>query len=183
MYGWGYSFSMLQMWQMLQMFIQVHFGTFCDTFWHIQDSRRIRHLRRTSTQSHALTVIARNACPGTQASSPAKIRLRWLFFFLLSLIAVLISLVACKSPATLTNDTQHRTRDSNYHTTIHRIETHDTIILGYYPSAQPKLSNSKLSNCQIDYSPFCATHARRSATSRIRVSVSVTMPPSGPGSI
>ena len=87
--------------------------------------------------------------PGTQASSPAKIRLRWLFFFLLSLIAVLISLASCKSPATLTNDTQHRTRDSNYHATIHRIETHDTIILGYYPSAQPKLSNSKLSNCPI----------------------------------
>ena len=68
--------------------------------------------------------------PGTQASSPAKIRLRWLFFFLLSLIAVLISLVACKSPATLTNDTQHHTRDSNYHATVHRIETHDTIIFG-----------------------------------------------------
>ena len=30
MCGWGYSFSMLQMWQMLQMFIQVilsHFAT------------------------------------------------------------------------------------------------------------------------------------------------------------
>ena len=48
--------------------IQVHFVAFCDTFWHIQDSRRIRHLRRTSTQNHTLTVIARNACPGTQAS-------------------------------------------------------------------------------------------------------------------
>ena len=86
--------------------------------------------------------------PGTQASSPAKTRLRWLFFFLLFLL--LLALVAsCKSPATLTNDTQHRTRDSNYHATVQRIETHDTIILGYYPSAQPKLSNSKLSNCPI----------------------------------
>ena len=69
------------------------------------------------------------------------------YAFLLCIIAVLLS--SCKSPATLTNDTQHRTRDSNYHATVHRIETHDTIILGYYPSAQPKLSNSKLSNCPI----------------------------------
>ena len=67
----------------------------------------------------------------------------------LLLFFLLISLVACKSPATLTNDTQHRTRDSNYHATLHRIETHDTIIMGYYPSAQLKLSNSKLSNCPI----------------------------------
>ena len=68
---------------------------------------------------------------------------------ILLLFFLLLSLVACKSPATLTNDTQHRTRDSNYHATVHRIETHDTIIMGYYPSAQPKLSNSKLSNCPI----------------------------------
>ena len=66
-----------------------------------------------------------------------------LFLLLLALVA------SCKSPATLTNDTQHHTRDSNYHASIQRIETHDTIILGYYPSAQPKLSNSKLSNCPI----------------------------------
>ena len=66
-----------------------------------------------------------------------------LFLLLLALVA------SCKSPATLTNDTQHHTRDSNYHASIQRIETHDTIILGYYPSAQPKLSNSKLSNCPL----------------------------------
>ena len=48
----------------------------------------------------------------------------------LLLFFLLISLVACKSPATLTNDTQHHTRDSNYHATVHRIETHDTIVLG-----------------------------------------------------
>ena len=67
--------------------------------------------------------------PGTQASSPAKTRLRWLFFFLLFLL--LLALVAsCKSPATLTNDTQHHTRDSNYHASIQRIETHDTIVIG-----------------------------------------------------
>ena len=68
---------------------------------------------------------------------------------ILLLFFLLLSLTSCKSHATLTNDTQHHTRDSNYHATIHRIETHDTIILGYYPSAQPKLSNSKLSNCPI----------------------------------
>ena len=49
---------------------------------------------------------------------------------ILLLFFLLISLVACKSPATLTNDTQHRTRDSNYHATVHRIETHDTIVIG-----------------------------------------------------
>ena len=75
--------------------------------------------------------------------------------FLFTIVAILLLLLlislftSCKTPATLTNDTQHHTRDSNYHATIHRIETHDTIILGYYPSAQPKLSNSKLSNCPI----------------------------------
>lgn len=38
MWGWGYSFSMLQMWQMLQMCILSHFATkhrnfvaFCDS--------------------------------------------------------------------------------------------------------------------------------------------------------
>ena len=55
----------------------------------------------------------------------------------LLLFFLLISLVACKSPATLTNDTQHRTRDSNYHATVHRIETHDTIIIGPYPKTLP----------------------------------------------
>ena len=69
---------------------------------------------------------------------------------ILLLFLLLISFfTSCKTPATLTNDTQHHTRDSNYHATVHRIETHDTIIMGYYPSAQPKLSNSKLSNCPI----------------------------------
>ena len=55
----------------------------------------------------------------------------------LLLFFLLISLVACKSPATLTNDTQHRTRDSNYHATVHRIETHDTIVIGPYPKTLP----------------------------------------------
>ena len=81
-------------------------------------------------------------------ASISKHRLAVAFIALL-LFFLLISLVACKSPATLTNDTQHRTLDSNYHASIQRIETHDTIILGYYPSAQPKLSNCKLSNCPI----------------------------------
>ena len=47
------------------------------------------------------------------------------------LLLLLLSLVACKTPATLTNDTQHR--DSNYHATVHRIETHDTIIIRTLP--------------------------------------------------
>ena len=46
------------------------------------------------------------------------------------IILLLIWLSSRKSPATLTNDTQHRARDSTYHTTIHRIETHDTIVMG-----------------------------------------------------
>ena len=49
------------------------------------------------------------------------------------LLLLLLSLVACKTPATLTNDTQHRARDSNYHATVHRIETHDTIIIRPLP--------------------------------------------------
>lgn len=53
------------------------------------------------------------------------------------LILLLLSLTSCKSPATLTNDTQHRTRDSTYHASIQRIETHDTIIIG--PSKSPLL--------------------------------------------
>ena len=110
---------------------------------------RLRNRPGTQASTGDAGVSPAVKCPGTQASSPAKIRLRWLFFFLLSLIAVLISLVACKSPAVITNTDSHHTRDSNYHASIQRIETHDTIILGYYPSAQPKLSNSKLSNCPI----------------------------------
>ena len=54
----------------------------------------------------------------------------------LLLFLLLISLVACKTPATLTNDTQHHTRDSNYHASIQRIETHDTIVIGI-PSTLP----------------------------------------------
>ena len=50
----------------------------------------------------------------------------------ISLLLLLISLfTSCKTPATLTNDTQHR--DSNYHATVHRIETHDTIIIRTLP--------------------------------------------------
>ena len=52
----------------------------------------------------------------------------------ISLLLLLISLfTSCKTPATLTNDTQHHTRDSNYHATVHRIETHDTIIIRTLP--------------------------------------------------
>lgn len=63
-----------------------------------------------------------------------------LFLLLLALVA------SCKSPATLTNDTRHRTRDSNYHATVHRIETHDTIVLGlplHYHKKYCRDSNGK----------------------------------------
>ena len=66
---------------------------------------------------------------------------------ILLLFFLLISLVACKSPATLTNDTQHRTRDSNYHATIHRIETHDTIVIGI-PSTLPLCRGSRRGSCE-----------------------------------
>ena len=64
---------------------------------------------------------------------------------ILLLFFLLISLVACKSPATLTNDTQHYARDSNYHATLHRIETHDTIVIGI---PTPSLSGVPTSNAQ-----------------------------------
>ena len=66
---------------------------------------------------------------------------------ILLLFFLLISLVACKSPATLTNDTQHRTRDSNYHATLHRIETHDTIVIGI-PSTLPLCRGSRRGSCE-----------------------------------
>ena len=59
------------------------------------------------------------------------------------LFLFLLSLVACKSPAVITNDTQHRARDSNYHATVHRIETHDTIIIRILPPP-PRPSKSPL---------------------------------------
>ena len=74
---------------------------------------------------------------GTQPQRDKEKFAKYLIPIALLLFFLLISLVACKSPATLTNDTQHRTRDSNYHATIHRIETHDTIIIGPYPKTLP----------------------------------------------
>ena len=52
-----------------------------------------------------------------------------LFLLLLALVA------SCKTPATLTNNESHHDRDSTRHTTVHRIETHDTIVIG--PSKSP----------------------------------------------
>ena len=62
---------------------------------------------------------------------------------LLFLIAVLLS--SCKPPATLTNNESHHARDSTYHATVHRIETHDTIVIG--PSKSPLKGD-------FGYSPF-----------------------------
>ena len=54
---------------------------------------------------------------------------------ILLLLLLLISLfTSCKTPATLTNTDSHHTRDSNYHASIQRIETHDTIVIGVLPS-------------------------------------------------
>ena len=69
--------------------------------------------------------------------------------YLIPAFFVILSLSSCKSPATLTNDTQHCARDSTRHTTIHRIETHDTIIIGHYPSTHLYSSSHQLSNYPI----------------------------------
>ena len=81
---------------------------------------------------------------------PSLIRIVFTILALFSFFVILsIALSSCKTPATLTNTDHHHTRDSTRHASIQRIETHDTIILGYFPSAQPNLSNSKLSNSPI----------------------------------
>ena len=111
----------------------------------------------TSKLNKARTAL----CPGAQPNSPAsperrgggtgagwytrlqaalnnKTAIRFAKYLIpitiLLLFFLLLSLTSCKSPATLTNDPQHHTRYSNYHATVHRIETHDTIIIiGPYP--------------------------------------------------
>ena len=55
------------------------------------------------------------------------------YAFLLCIIAVLLS--SCKTPAVITNNESNHTRDSIYHASIQRIETHDTIVIG--PSKSP----------------------------------------------
>ena len=106
-------------------------------------------------------------CPGAQPNSPAsperrgggtgagwytrlqaalnnKTAIRFAKYLIpitiLLLFFLLLSITSCKTPATLTNDTQHHTRDSNYHASIQRIETHDTIVIGPLRT----LSNSPL---------------------------------------
>ena len=66
---------------------------------------------------------------------------------ILLLFFLLLSLTSCKSPATLTNDTHHHTRDSNYHASIQRIETHDTIVIGI-PSTLPLCRGSRRGSCE-----------------------------------
>ena len=103
-------------------------------------------------------------CPGAQPNSPAsperrgggtgagwytrlqaalnnKTAIRFAKYLIpitiLLLLLLLISLfTSCKTPATLTNTDSHHTRDSNYHASIQRIETHDTIVIGI-PSTLP----------------------------------------------
>ena len=107
----------------------------------------------TSLLNKARTAL----CPGAQPNSPAsperrgggtgagwytrlqaalnnKTAIRFAKYLIpitiLLLFFLLLSLTSCKSPATLTSDTQHRAQDSTYRATVHRIETHDTIIFG-----------------------------------------------------
>ena len=115
----------------------------------------------TSRLNKARTAL----CPGAQPNSPAsperrgggtgagwytrlqaalnnKTAIRFAKYLipitiLLLLFLLLISLfTSCKTPATLTNIDSHHTRDSNYHASIQRIETHDTIVIGI-PSTLP----------------------------------------------
>ena len=77
---------------------------------------------------------------------PSLIRIVITILVLFSFFVILsIYLPSCKSPATLTSDTQHHARDSTRHTTVHRIETHDTIIFGapsiQYPSPILRISD------------------------------------------
>ena len=72
---------------------------------------------------------------------PSFIRIVITVLVLFSFFVILsIYLPSCKSPATLTSDTQHHARDSTRHTTVHRIETHDTIVIG--PSKSPLKGDS-----------------------------------------
>ena len=64
-----------------------------------------------------------------------------LFLLLLALVA------SCKTPATLTNNESHLARDSTRHTTVHRIETHDTIVIGI-PSTLPLCRGSRRGSCE-----------------------------------
>ena len=82
------------------------------------------------------------AIHNTTALKLAKYLIPAILLFLL-----LLSLVACKTPPTLTNDTQHHTRDSNYHASIQRIETHDTIVIGI-PSTLPLCRGSRRGSCE-----------------------------------
>ena len=114
-------------------------------------------------------------CPGAQPNSPAsperrgggtgagwytrlqaalnnKTAIRFAKYLIpitiLLLFFLLLSLTSCKSPAVITNNESHRTRDSNYHASVQRIETHDTIIFGApsieYPSPIIRISDRKI---------------------------------------
>ena len=56
MWGWGYSFSMWQMLQMCQMLSKC-ISPYAYHAYLCQNSRRIRHFRRPSTENHTLPVI------------------------------------------------------------------------------------------------------------------------------
>ena len=106
----------------------------------------------TSKLNKARTAL----CPGAQPNSPASPERRgggtgagwytrlqaalnnktaigfakYLIPAILLFLLLLSFFTSCKTPATLTNDTQRHTQDSTFRATVHRIETHDTIIFG-----------------------------------------------------
>ena len=116
---------------------------------------------KTNPLTSRLNKARTTLCPGAQPNSPAsperrgggtgagwytrlqaalnnKTAIRFAKYLIpitiLLLFFLLLSLSSCKTPATLTNTDSHHTRDSNYHASIQRIETHDTIVIGVLPS-------------------------------------------------
>ena len=104
-----------------------------------------------TAQPNSPALAGRGQGRGQQAGTPAhpdnKTPIKFAKYLIPAavIILLLIWLSSCKSPATLTSDTQHRARDSTRHTTIHRIETHDTIVIR--PSKSPLKGD-------FGYSPF-----------------------------
>ena len=95
----------------------------------------------------------------------------FIIIYMYLVVFIALFLTSCKSPATLTNNTQHRTRDSNYHSSIQRIETHDTIVLGlplHYHKKYCRDSNGKAvlepfagGNLLPDYLPLIRVSDRK----------------------
>ena len=106
---------------------------------------RLRNLRQTlrrllcAQPNSPASLAGRGQQAGTPAHPDNKTPIKFAKYLIptaiLLLFLIAVILPSCKSPATLTSDTQHHARDSTRHTTVHRIETHDTIVIG--PSKSP----------------------------------------------